>query len=205
MNTILFLDTDGVILNYDRELFRWMSAFMDVSGLDWQNRKHYYLSDQWPDRFSKAAERKHVEDFGLSGGMARLAPCLSPVFHSQLVELCQQPNVFILSRFPEAFRADRAEGLRRHGINHPDRLLSAWGDVKKTDVMALVARRYGVPLRDCLLVDDIEANLPPCDYGTGEGDPTIAGVGLLPARSYNNGRGKDWLHTAVHHANEGEF
>jgi hypothetical protein len=157
---ILALDADGVVVDYDQSLLAWLHAKGKAKGITleaWRNRRFFHMHKAFPLEWPTLGEElADVHEFGILGGMADLQQ-----WAPDMQLLINEPNVFVISKFPEWQRQDRITGLwRALGLADGSRVLGAW-DTPKHVILDNLASRHGVLLEDTMMVEDNAHHLPP--------------------------------------------
>lgn len=176
---LIFVDVDGVLLNFDRLLFEKMTE----KGLSpppfylWRRRRRIQLTEAFYNLGYKDETLWALchEIFNQRGLLHQ-----TPYEHlsCELVgRLLSQDNVYILTKIPSAFIADRANCLARwFAADVSEKVLSSWTHAKG-EVIVQMARRRGTDLRRCLLLDDNPEYL--------ESALRLGAAGILVGRPYN--------------------
>ena len=177
--SLVFMDVDGVLLSFDPlinlRLTQRGQEPVPVELLD--NREHDYLSDAFPERFTLQMEREVVAEV-FACGLLRSQPGYGFLDTQAIGALLSNPRVFILTRLPPAYSADRLARLFEvYGVDLTGRFYSMWEGQTKGDVIASVCAARGVETNEAVLVDDRHDNL--------EGALLLGARGLLVEHSYN--------------------
>ena len=105
----LFLDVDGVLLNFEQAFVRWLN---DVYGMglppDYETPNWNFTDVLQPEQLK---ERWH--SFLASPEVARMPPLIEPTQFNQLTE---QHEVHLLTNFPVTFMEKRRENLESVGL-----------------------------------------------------------------------------------------